>query len=691
MAFVQLTGVALAHGDRDVLSGINFNIDSATRTALAGANGSGKSTLMKIAAGLLAPDSGEVSSERGSRVAYLPQSGIVHSGATLLAEVEQAFDHLHDLVAQKEELEERLARVTEESEETEGLLLRHHDLQERLLASGYYNRAEHISRVLLGLGFLREDFDRPTTEFSGGWQMRIALAKVLLERPDILLLDEPTNYLDLEARTWLEEYLSSLAGGYLIVSHDRYFLDVTCSAVAELWNGRLKVYRGNYSTYEKRRGEELAELLARYSAQVEEIARTEEFINRFRYNASKAQMVQSRIKQLERIERIEIPESMKRMRFTFPEPPHSGKQVLTLEEIGKSYGDRPVLEGFSLSLTRGDKLVIVGRNGAGKSTLMRLIAGIDRDYRGSIRYGTGVTTGYFSQDIEGQLDPSKQVIEEISGAAPTSLVPRLRDLLGAFLFRGDDVFKQVSVLSGGEKSRVALLKLLLVPANLLILDEPTNHLDLQSKDILLEALLAYSGTLVFVSHDRGFIDRLATTVLELTADEAGGPSIARLFPGDYEYYVWKTKHGGEPEEPLRAAGPVPSARGSAPSSGSSSRGASASSEAPQASHSPAPAPGSSPVREANRERPSAPLHGTHRIPAAQRRIEREQEAILAKIDALERLKRELSEEIASPAVYRDGEKVRALKEQLAANEREQAAASKRWEELDAELAAIVRG
>jgi len=680
LAFVQLTGVALAYGDRDILAGVNFGIDSATRTALAGANGSGKSTLMKIAAGLLAPDSGEVAIERGNRVAYLPQSGIVHGGATLLREVERAFDHLHDLVAQKEELEERLGLVTEQSAETEGLLLRHHELQERLLASGYYNRAELISQVLEGLGFVREDFERRTSEFSGGWQMRIALAKVLLERPDILLLDEPTNYLDLEARTWLEGYLSSLAGGYLIVSHDRYFLDVTCSAVAELWNGRLKVYRGNYSTYEKRRGEELTELLARYQAQAQEIARTEEFINRFRYNASKAQMVQSRVKQLERLERIEIPESMKRMHFTFPEPPHSGKQVLTLEEVGKSYGERAVLDGFSLSLKRGDKLVIAGRNGAGKSTLMRLIAGIDREYKGNVQYGTGVTTGYFSQDIEGQLDPSKEVIEEISAAAPTALIPRVRDLLGAFLFRGDDVYKTISVLSGGEKSRVALLKLLLVPANLLILDEPTNHLDLQSKDILLEALLAYTGTLVFVSHDRGFIDRLATTVLELTADEAGGPSIARLFPGDYEYYVWKTKNPSG--SPHRAQGSAPTSGGALPA---------ASGGAPQVRPDAQPARTSVPDSDPKAGRSPAPLHGTHRIPAAQRKIEREQESLLTKIDALERRHRELSEELASPAVYRDGAKVRARKEQLDANEREQAAATKRWEELDAELAAIARG
>jgi len=596
-----------------------------------------------------------------------------------LGEVERAFDHLHDLVSQKEDLEERLGLVTEESTDTEGLLLRHHELQERLLASGYYNRSELIAHVLQGLGFAKEDFDRDTAEFSGGWQMRIALVKVLLERPDILLLDEPTNYLDLEARTWLEGYLGSLAGGYLIVSHDRYFLDVSCTAVAELWNGRLKIYRGNYSAYEKRRGEELAELLARYQAQAEEVARTEEFINRFRYNASKAQMVQSRIKQLERLERIEIPESMKRMHFTFPEPPHSGKQVLTLEEVGKSYGDRMVLHGFSLSLKRGDKLVIVGRNGAGKSTLMRLIAGIDRDHRGSIRYGTGVTAGYFSQDIEGQLDPSKQVIEEISATAPTALIPRVRDLLGAFLFRGDDVYKTISVLSGGEKSRVALLKLLLVPANLLILDEPTNHLDLQSKDILLEALLAYTGTLVFVSHDRAFIDRLATTVLELTADEAGGPSIARLFPGDYEYYVWKSKNPTSSPHP--ADGGPGRAQAQAPSPGSPAQ--SASGGLPQAS----PDANLTPARTS----PPAPLHGTHRIPAAQRKIEREQESLLAKIDALERRRRELSEEIASPEVYRDGAKVRALKERLDANERELAATTRRWEELDAELAAIGRG
>ncbi len=643
MALAQLTGVCLAYGGRDLLKAVNFGLDPTSRVALAGANGSGKTTLMRIIAGELRADSGEVAIPRDFRVGYLPQSGVAYTGRSLIEEAETAFDRLHALVARKEELELRLGSVTEASRETEQLLRQHHELQEALLDSGYYERRERIQTVLAGLGFLAADLERSAGDFSGGWQMRIALAKLLLGRPDLLLLDEPTNYLDLEARTWLEGYLTGLAGGYLIASHDRYFLDVTVDQVAELWNGRLKVYRGNYSSYEKRRGEELAEIVARYRAQREEIARTEEFINRFRYNASKAQMVQSRIKQLERIERIEIPETMQQVRFSFPPAPHSGRQTLSLEHVSKSYGSRRVLSDFSLSLGRGEKLVIAGRNGAGKSTLMRIVAGIDRSYSGSVRYGTDVELGYFSQDFEAHLDASKSVMEEIETVLPTVLYPRARDLLGAFLFRGDDVFKPVSVLSGGEKSRLALLKLLLVPANLLVLDEPTNHLDLSSKDVLLDALLRYEGTLVFVSHDRYFIEKLATQVLELTRAEAkdDSPSSARLFPGDYAYYLWKIS-GRSEESAAQGAGPKA-------------------------------APG----------QPARP-------PSVLRKLEREQRGLLERIGELERRAAALSEELAKPSTYLDAERAKRVASDLDANAREQESATRRWEALEEELSAAKR-
>ncbi|HOV40138.1 MAG TPA: ABC-F family ATP-binding cassette domain-containing protein, partial [Spirochaetales bacterium] len=349
------------------------------------------------------------------------------------------------------------------------LLVELHALQEQVERSGFYRREERIYSVLTGLGFSPEDFSRATEEFSGGWQMRIALAKVLLEDPDILLLDEPTNYLDIEARNWLEKYLSTFSGGVLVVSHDKYFLDVTVSEVYEIFNRRITRYTGNYSAYEQRRVVEMESLLKAYREQQEEISRQEEFIRRFRYNASKAALVQSRIKQLEKIPRIEVPETLKKIHFRFPSPPPCGRKVLTVEALSKSYGDLQVFENLSFVLERGEKLAVVGHNGAGKSTLLRILAGKDTPTAGEVQWGSGVIRGYFSQEQEETLNPEHSILEEVETECPTSLYPKIRDMLGAFLFRGDEIYKPISVLSGGERNRLSLLKLLLRPANVLIL------------------------------------------------------------------------------------------------------------------------------------------------------------------------------------------------------------------------------
>jgi len=535
MAFVQLNNISLSFGERRVLNDINLNISHESKTALSGGNGSGKTTLMKIIAGLSQADGGGIVKDKASRIAYLPQSGITLSGKSLLDDVQTAFDYILPILEEKEKIELRLADTDENSKDTQILLEKLHDLQEEINDSGYYSRREASSIVLTGLGFTESDFGRTTGEFSGGWQMRIALSRVLLSSPDIMLLDEPTNYLDIEARNWLEGYLASFRGGFILVSHDRYFLDSTVTDVAELFNGKLRIYKGNYTSYEKRREVELQQLIKDYNGQQEEISRIEDFITRFRYQATKAKQVQSRVKQLEKIERIELPEGMKKIQFTFPQPPHSGKQVLRIENLFKAYGENRVLNDLSLQLEAGEKLVIAGRNGAGKSTLMRIIAAIDSDYEGSIIYGSGVTPGYFSQDIESCINEDNNVLTEIESGAPTHLIPDIRSMLGAFLFRGDDIYKSTKILSGGEKNRLALLKLMLHPSNLLILDEPTNHLDLQSKQVLLEALSKYSGTLIFVSHDRYFIDNLATKVLEVEDGRY------QIFPGDYAYYLWKNE------------------------------------------------------------------------------------------------------------------------------------------------------
>ena len=489
MAFVQFSQVSLAFGDRDILNNVTINLQTGSKVALTGTNGAGKSTLIKVLAGLVKPDSGERALQKDCRIAYLPQSGLTHHGCTLKEEADKAFAFGYDIQKEIDQIGEEL---TKNPPNTQALLERQADLIQKLDDSGWHRRQAAAESVLLGLGFSRADFDRSTEEFSGGWQMRIALAKVLMQNPDILLLDEPTNYLDLEARGWLEQFLQDYKGGFLLVSHDRYFLDVTINEVYELFNGELKRYPGNYTHYEKVREVELKTLIAAYEQQQQEIAKLEEFITRFGYKATKAAQAQEYQKKLEKMVRIEIPESLKKIHFNFPPAPHAGKLVLRLNGITKSYdGVNNVLNKLDLTLENGDRLVVAGRNGAGKSTLLRIIAEQDSAFTGELIPGAGVKIGYFSQDNAETIRGKETILEYLEGRAPLELIPKLRDMLGAFLFRGDDVYKSLDVLSGGEKSRIALLQLLLSPVNLLVLDEPTNHLDLHSKDVLLSALRSF--------------------------------------------------------------------------------------------------------------------------------------------------------------------------------------------------------
>ena len=531
MAFVQFSKVSLAFGDRDILKNVSVNLQAGTKSALTGANGAGKSTLIKIMAGLIEPDSGERIAQKDSRIAYLPQSGLVHSGCSLKEEADKAFQWGYDIQKKADEIGELLKSNPSNSDK---LAVEHSELIARLEESGWYRREMLSESVLLGLGFSRSDFEKRTEEFSGGWQMRIALAKALMCGPDILLLDEPTNYLDIEARNWLEKFLSDFKGGFLLVSHDRYFLDHTVNIVYELFGGDLKRYPGNFTHYEEVRKVELESLIAEYEKQQQEIHHLEEFINRFGYKATKAAQAQERQKMLDKIleNKIEIPENLKKIHFAFPEAPHSGQLVLTLENVCKNYDGGPnVINSLNLVVEKNERLVVAGRNGAGKSTLLRILAGVDSNYSGTVKYGAGVAVGYFSQDSAEKICGNQTILEYLEEHCPLELIPKMRDMLGAFLFRGDDVFKSINVLSGGEKSRIALLELLLRPVNLLILDEPTNHLDMHSKDVLLGALKDFGGTVIFVSHDRGFIEDLSTKVLELQ------PGLSREFPGDYKYYM----------------------------------------------------------------------------------------------------------------------------------------------------------
>ena len=640
MAFVQFSQVSLAFGDRDILKNVTINLQTGSKVALTGANGAGKSTLIKVLAGLVPPDSGSRAVQKESRIAYLPQSGLTHHGCTLREEADKAFEFGYEMQKRIDEIGEQLERG---EGNTDNLVMQQAELIQKLDESGWHRREAAAESVLIGLGFSRSDFDRDTAEFSGGWQMRIALAKALMQGPDILLLDEPTNYLDIEARSWLEQFLQNFRGGFLLVSHDRYFLDVTINEVYELFNGDLKRYPGNFSHYEKVREVELKTLIAAYEQQQEEINKLEDFIRRFGYKATKAAQAQEYMKKLEKMERIEIPESLKKIHFSFPPAPHSGRLVLRMNGICKSYdGAHKVLDNLELTLENGERLVVAGRNGAGKSTLLRIIAGEDSAFTGEIIPGAGVKIGYFSQDNAETIKGKETILDYLEARAPLELIPKLRDMLGAFLFRGDDVYKSLDVLSGGEKSRIALLQLLLSPVNLLVLDEPTNHLDIHSKDVLLTALRDFGGTVIFVSHDRGFIEQLATKVLHL---EHG---TYKYFVGGYQFYM-------EQMEKLEGEGEfLPVSRVSG--------GNSVVSDSERAT----PSAGSDSSSQQTAQPAQLSWEEQKKIEAARRKAEKEVSQLEAKITELEEKKSALENKMADPAVYSNGEKAKAVQREIEA-------------------------
>ncbi len=654
MAFVQFSQVSLAFGDRDILKNVTINLQTGSKVALTGANGTGKSTLIKVLAGLIKPDSGNRAVQKETRIAYLPQSGLTHQGCTLKEEADKAFEFGYELQRKIDEIGEQLQNG---EGNTDSLVLLQSELIQKLEDSQWYRREAAAESVLLGLGFSRDDFSRRTEEFSGGWQMRIALAKALMQNPDILLLDEPTNYLDIEARNWLELFLQNFKGGFLLVSHDRYFLDVTINEVFELFNGELKRYPGNFSHYEKVREVELKTLIADYEQQQQEINKLEDFINRFGYKATKAAQAQEYQKKLDKMVRIEIPESLKKIHFTFPPAPHSGRLVLRLNDICKSYdGLKNVLNHLDLTLENSQRLVVAGRNGAGKSTLLRIIAGEDNDFSGEIIPGAGVKIGYFSQDNAETIKGKETILEYLESKSPLELIPKLRDMLGAFLFRGDDVYKPLDVLSGGEKSRIALLQLLLSPVNLLVLDEPTNHLDIHSKDVLLNALKDFGGTVIFVSHDRGFIEQLANVVLELK------PGEYKYFPGDYVYYLEQTgvlENGSSNCETSKAS--------------VSSDGITAKNE------------NSCTTKEQNVSETKLSWEEQKKRDSERRKIEKKIQKLESDIELLENKKSELEEQLANPAVYSNGEKAKSVQRDIENLVQQIEQITLEWEQASEEL------
>jgi ATP-binding cassette subfamily F protein 3 len=539
---IQLENAGKRFGPKLLFEGMDWMVTPQDRVGLVGGNGTGKTTLLKILGGLEQVDIGEVRAQKGIRLGYLPQDGLQMHGLMVFDECMTVFDRLKSMQREMDELAHRMGDLDPAGEEYLAAAERYHALEGEFVNRDGYALEAKVGTVLTGLSFRKEDWTRRTEEFSGGWQMRIALAKLLLEQPDLLLLDEPTNHLDLEARNWLEQYLCSYPGAFVLVSHDRYFLDVTVRRIVELWNRRLHVYAGNYEQFTRQKDERRAQLYAAHKNQRERIEQLEAFINRFRYTATKAKQVQSRIKELEKIERIEIPLEEKTIHFSFPQPKASGRIVAEFQGVAKAYGAKQVLDNVGFQIERGDRVALVGVNGAGKSTLIKLLAGAEPLTHGDYTLGYNVQVDYFAQDQYKELDPNARLLDDLESVANGQTVTQLRSLLGCFLFSEDDVFKTIGVLSGGERNRYALARLLLNPSNFLLLDEPTNHLDLRAKDVLLESLQEFSGTLVFVSHDRYFIDRLATKVFEIEDGEV------RVFSGNYEDYLWRKEHAALPAE-----------------------------------------------------------------------------------------------------------------------------------------------
>jgi ATP-binding cassette subfamily F protein 3 len=539
---IQLSSAGKRFGPKLLFNELDWLITPRDRVGLVGANGTGKSTLLKILGGLESLDYGTVTPAKNMTFGYLSQDGLQLSGRTVFDECMSVFSDLRSLEHEMEELAHKMGELDHTSSDYAQVADRYQRITGEFRVRDGYALDSQVGTVLDGLGFRKEDWTRQTEEFSGGWQMRIALAKLLLAKPNLLLLDEPTNHLDLETRNWLEQYLLQYPFAYILISHDRYFLDVTVDRIVEIWNKRVQFYSGNYEKYLQQKQERRDSLVAAYKNQRERIEQLEAFINRFRAQATKAKQVQSRIKELEKINRIEIPPDERTIHFSFPQPNPSGRLVVECAGVAKSYGAKEVFREVDFTIQRGDRIALVGVNGAGKSTLIKLLAGIEPLTAGTLQLGHHVEPDYFAQDQYKELDATRRMLDDLSDVAGQKSMTELRGMLGCFLFSEDDVFKPIGVLSGGERNRYALARMLLHPSNFLLLDEPTNHLDLRAKDVLLESLEKYNGTVVFVSHDRYFIDKLATRVFEI------GAGRVEVFPGNYEDYVWRKQRAGLAEE-----------------------------------------------------------------------------------------------------------------------------------------------
>ena len=671
---IQLDDVSKGFGGQLVFRDVSWRIADRERIGLVGPNGAGKTTLCRILAGLDEPDTGQVSRPRTTTVGYLAQEVAASPASSVLVEALSGFDEVWALEREMEDVAGAL-----ETAPSDALTARYGDLQHRFEALGGYRLETAARTILSGLGFRADELHRPLTEFSGGWRMRAALARLLLLAPSLLLLDEPTNHLDLASLAWLEDFLTGYDGTVVVVSHDRYFLNRMVTSIADLGPDGLTVYPGDYDDFLVEREARRELLEARARNQAKRIAEVERFIERFRYQATKARQVQSRIKMLERVERIELPGARRQVHFTFPEPPRTGRRVATLAGIHKAYGDNVVYAGVDVAVERGERLALVGENGAGTSTLLKILAGVLPFERGERTLGAHVAVHYYAQHQLDALVPARTVLEELEAVAPESTHTRLRTILGAFLFSGDTVDKKVAVLSGGEKARLALARMLVRPAALLCLDEPTNHLDLASREVLEAALAAFPGTIVFISHDRYFINRIATAVVEVAAGRLTS------YPGSYDDYL---------DAKARAADPTTDGAGSAR-------------PAPR----PAPAPTTRPPRLARTSKAGDGADGERRVvarPAASpapapaaavariikktpasevRELRRRVEELERQIHALEQRIAQIGATLTDPKLYLDGDRVRAVSRERKAAEEQMTGLLREWEEVSTALAA----
>ncbi|HID93140.1 MAG TPA: ABC transporter ATP-binding protein [bacterium (Candidatus Stahlbacteria)] len=532
---IRLSNITIGFQGKYLFKSLSWQVGDGEKVALIGPNGVGKTTLLKIIAGLIEPDAGNVEISKYSTFGYLPQEGITFAGRALYQEMLSVFDDVTALFREKEQIEEELARLPVDNPRHETLIKRYGELQDEIDKKEGYTVENRIARILSGLGFNQVDWHKLTETFSGGWEMRIALGKLLLQEPTCLLLDEPTNYLDIESIAWLENYLKSFPGTIILTSHDRYFMDKIVEKIAELENGTLTEYHTNFSNYVLEKEKRRESLLAAHKQQQKEIAKAKTFVARFGARKDTARRVKSRERMLAKVKEIAVPKVPKKIKFEFPTPPHCGRKILELKGVSKSYDGRPVFTDVNLLVEKHDRIAVVGVNGAGKSTLLKILAGVLEPSQGKRILAKNVHIGYFAQRSLDMLNPNNTVLSELGAVAPMEQEGKLRSLLGAFLFSGDDVFKSVEVLSGGEKTRLAIAKILLKPSNLLILDEPTNHLDFSGREVLGNALKAYKGTIVMVTHDRSLIDQIAHKVIEVKDGEIN------LYLGNYTDYIERKK------------------------------------------------------------------------------------------------------------------------------------------------------